>query len=110
MLKTEADRIRQLESQAKLALHENNDPKNHKLLMTKKCGVLMALPEQAQPLVTALEPWLAASVTEELSSMATRAAQAVELDSVFYMAALLYPEDYQEGAPNSLEEWIDSLA
>ena len=44
-----------------------------------------------------------------LNSFAVRAAQAWELSSIFYMSALLYPEDYREGDLNDLELFIDRL-
>jgi hypothetical protein len=28
---------------------------------------------------------------------------------VFYMSALLYPDDYREGEPNDLETFVDSV-
>ena len=38
---------------------------------------------------------------------ARRAGMALSLESIFFMGALLYPEDYQDGDRNDLERFLD---
>jgi len=49
------------------------------------------------------------AIREGLKRFADSADNALSLDSVFYMSALLYPEDYHEGEANDLELFAEEL-
>jgi hypothetical protein len=51
----------------------------------------------------------ARAIQEGLRRFARSAGTALSLNSVFYMSALLYPEDYCEGEPNDLEAFLEEL-
>jgi len=102
-----AQRIRALEAEALAALHEKNDPAAHRAGMTKKCLVLEALPEEAEArLPDPATPDTAAFAAGWRISPSGPAC-ALSLESIFFMGALLYPDDYQDGQPNDLERFLD---
>jgi hypothetical protein len=77
--------------------------------MKEKTELLMELPEQADEAVEKLEGPLRQEVESGLDDFSRRAGQAMASGSVFFMYALLYPEDYREGDENDLENYIESL-
>lgn len=103
-----AKTIRDLETQAQQAL-ENGDPATYKNLLKRKCQTLEELPQAVESALQALPPEQRKEVAAQLDGYAHRAAQALELDSVFFMYALLYPESYQPGEPNDLEHYLRQL-
>jgi hypothetical protein len=114
LVATAARHIRELEAEALGALHGAGDTAAHREGLTRKCLILEALPEEAAGVLAAAKdgpqaPDAAdvAAFTAGLESFAHRAGQALSLESVFFMGALLYPEDYQEGQPNDLERFLD---
>ncbi|WP_243438381.1 hypothetical protein [Fundidesulfovibrio soli] len=99
--------IRRLEAEAAEALHGRGDKTAHREMMLEKCELLADLPENA------LDALGAEAATPEgrrlltgAEGFARRANQALDLESIFYMSALLYPDDYQDGDPNDLERFI----
>ena len=42
-----------------------------------------------------------------LEDFARRAGMALQLESIFFMGALLYPDDYEAGDPNDLERFLE---
>lgn len=103
-----AKTIRDVETQAQQAL-ENGDPATYKRLLKRKCQTLEELPQAVEAAVKALPTERRNEVAAQLDGYAQRAAQALELDSVFFMYALLYPESYQPGEPNDLEHFLHDL-
>jgi len=102
-----AQRIRALEAEALAALHEKNDPAAHRAGMTEKCLVLEALPEEAEAHLPDPATPDTAAFAAGLEDFAKRAGMALSLESIFFMGALLYPDDYQDGEPNDLERFLD---
>lgn len=74
----------------------------------KKSVVLSALAESVK-LCGGLPHHIKALVQEKIGSFSFEAERALRLDSVFYMAVLLCPEDYREGSLNELEDFINYL-
>jgi hypothetical protein len=101
--------VRTIESAALTALHEQKDEGTYRGLMREKAEVLRDLPSAMAPFVQRMEQGVRDAIEPRLNGFARSAATALKLDSVFYMSALLYPEDYQEGGPNDLELWVDEL-
>jgi hypothetical protein len=108
LLETAARRIRQLEADARAALYEAKDEAAYRALLAEKCDLLMELPGQAAELLDRMDD--SGPLRARLKSFARRAGQATDLDSVFYKAALLYPDDYKDGDPNELEIWLRELS
>lgn len=71
--------------------------------------LLMELSELADPFYGGMATDARTEIKAGLTSFERRAAQAYELSSIFYMSALLYPDDYKEGERNDLELFIDRL-
>lgn len=108
-LQSAAERIRRIEDEAREALFTRDDPETHRQKLQEKTMLLMELPELVGPFCDGMEKDVRAEFETGLNSFAMRAAQALELSSIFYMSALLYPEDYREGDRNDLEFFIDRL-
>jgi len=102
-----AGRIRELEATAARLLHEAGDPAGHRKLMTEKCLVLESLPEAAEEALAGSEAEGVAAFVAGLEDFARRAGMALQLESIFFMGALLYPDDYQDGVPNDLERFLE---
>lgn len=109
VLAKQAARIRELEQNADRFLHEENDTVQYKALLHNKAEILSGLSELAQPYMENLSANLQEKVSRQLESFAHNALQAINVDSVFFMRQLLYPEDYEQGQENDLERFISSL-
>ncbi|KHK00822.1 hypothetical protein [Desulfovibrio sp. TomC] len=105
-----AGRIRELEAQAGRLLHESGDTAGHRRLLTEKCLILEALPEEAAAGLDGSATPEAVAFTAGLEDFARRAGLALQLESIFFMGALLYPDDYQDGEPNDLERFLERFA
>ncbi len=108
-LQSAAERIRRIEDEAREALFTRDDPETHREKLQEKTMLLMELPDLAGPFYDGMAKDVRAEFERGLNSFAMKAAQALELSSIFYMSALLYPEDYKEGDRNDLESFIDRL-
>lgn len=97
--------IRRIEVEAGEALYGRGDTARHRALLTEKCETLVALSDTVGPLLPGAGGD-AAKLKAGLEDFARRANQALDLESIFYMAALLYPEDYADGDPNDLERFL----
>lgn len=107
MAREAAGRIRDLEKTALAALHGAGDTAAHRAGLTEKCVVLTGLPEEVEALLPDPATPDATAFADGLEDFARRAAMALSLESVFFMGALLYPEEYQDGDPNDLERFLD---
>ena len=67
-------------------------------LLTDAMPLLQALPEKERP-----------TFTRGLEAFSRSAATALDLDSVFYMSALLYRDEHKPGEPDNLELFIREL-
>lgn len=99
--------IRGREAEALRALEEAGDTDAHRMALTQKCLALQALPGDAVALLGGDATGDAAVFVAELEDFARRAGMALSLESIFFMGALLYPEDYRDGEPNDLERFLD---
>jgi hypothetical protein len=102
-----ARRVRALEAAAMAALHGSNDAAAHRAGLTEKCVLLTSLPEEVEEyLPDAATPGSEAFLSG-LDDFARRAGMALSLESIFFMGAMLYPDDYQDGDPNDLERFLE---
>ena len=104
MAREAAQTIRQLEAAAMEALGRG-DTALHRENMMEKCDILHDLPEKADPYLDGSDD-LTCKLRKGLCNFSRKAGQALDLESIFYMSALLYPEDYQDGEVNDLERFL----
>lgn len=95
--------LRNLEKEARRVLQEDGDTEKYKALMGQKAMFLQALPEEADKRLDAVPEAVGDMVAGRLEAFSASASQALRIDSVFYMYALLYPDDHKAGEPNNLE-------
>ncbi len=105
MVQDTARSIRELEKDALEALHGRGDKETHRFNMMEKCELLAELPEHAEPYLKGDDP-TTERLRTGLKDFARRANMALDLESIFFMSALLYPDDYQDGEPNDLERFL----
>ncbi|MDR2488356.1 MAG: hypothetical protein LBD42_02500 [Desulfovibrio sp.] len=77
--------------------------------MKKKALLLAAIAKDAASLMNSLPEQDRGRVQKTLKAFSHNAQTALNLNSVFYMSALLYPDDHQKGEPNTLQKLIASL-
>jgi hypothetical protein len=109
-LSAKAAEVRRLEARADQAIHQDKDQARYEAVMREKAALLAGLARDASGLLDGLDEPLAGEVAERLAAFSASAQQALRLGSVFYMWALLYPEDYTEGRKNDLEALIARIA
>ena len=102
--------VKACEQQAKAALYGGDNEPAYRERMRQKALLLAAAAEDAAPLLNALSGPEKDMVQERLEDFSRNAATSLRLDSVFYMSALLYPDDHREGEPDNLEKLIAALA
>ena len=110
MLSNQAARIRELDQTADNSLHEHGDIQQYTQALHSKAELLSELSDLARPYLTDLPAEQQERIAQQLGVFSRNARQALEVDSIFFMRQLLYPEDYQEGQENDLERFISSLA
>ncbi|MFP4258812.1 MAG: hypothetical protein ACLFRE_07390 [Desulfovermiculus sp.] len=109
MLSAQAVRIRELEKSADTCLHEQGDIDKYTANLHSKAELLSELSDLAQPYLQDLPAEQQEKIAQQLEAFSRNAQQALEVDSIFFMRQLLYPEDYVEGEENDLEKLISSL-
>lgn len=107
-LRTRHEDIMATEREA-LALMEAGDIPGYTAKMRAKAESLAALAKDAAPRLAALPEPPRDRLAAALKRFSQSAAMALRLDSVFYMSALLYPDDHKPGEPDTLALFIDRL-
>jgi hypothetical protein len=105
MVRETAVSIRELEKSALVDLLGQGDKDSHRFKMMEKCELLAEMPEHAEPYLKGDDP-VSERLRQGLKDFARRANMALDLESIFFMSALLYPDDYQDGEPNDLERFL----
>ncbi|WP_319585114.1 hypothetical protein [uncultured Pseudodesulfovibrio sp.] len=77
--------------------------------LEKKAKLLAGLAENSWVLVERLPNEQADGVASKLEQFSMSASTALRIGSVFFMTALLYPEDHKPGEPNDLDVFIGEL-
>ena len=95
--------LHNLETEAERVLQEDKDTDKYKALMCQKAMFLQALPEEAEARANALPDEAAETAMQRLERFAGNASRALSIGSVFYMYALLYPDNHKKGEPNDLD-------
>lgn len=102
-LDDKARQVKAIEAEAEAVIHGKGDQAGYQAKMREKAELLSALAKDAAKLVKALKPGLADAADERLSGFSQNAAMALQVGSVFFMSALLYPDEHTPGEPNNLE-------
>lgn len=92
-----------------LALMEAGDIPGYTAKMRAKAESLAALAKDAAPQLAALPEPLRDRLAAALRRFSQSAAMALRLDSVFFMSALLYPDEHKPGEPDNLALFIDQV-
>ena len=100
--------IKKLESEALDFLNQGNT-QGHLERMQQKAQLLAGLSTNAKPYLQALPENLRQEAGARLGEFSENAAKSLEIGSVFFMSALLYPDEHKPGEPNNLELFIKEL-
>lgn len=103
--------IKTLEEKAGKAIYEEKDEAAYRALMQERAERVAGLHAACEPLLAALpDNEMRDGVEDDLQRFAAGGKNALRIGSVFYMSALLYPDDHTDGQPDNLERLINSLA
>ena len=108
-LKEQAAAVKRLEAEAEDALYNKDDKALHHDLLVQKASLLAAMKTDAAPLLDSVPEQLQSPLLSRLAAFSQGAQNALSLNSVFYMSALLYPDNHMAGQPNNLELLIAAL-
>jgi hypothetical protein len=104
-LDARAARVKALEAEAESIIHDKKDQAGYVAKMKEKAELLAALGDDAEPFVAKLPSAQADAAAERLEVFSGSAATSLRVNSVFFMSALLYPDEHQPGEPNNLERF-----
>jgi hypothetical protein len=96
-------RLRNLEAEAEHMLYQEKNQEKYAALMHQKARMLQNLAQEAAPRAATLPEAVAASVMQRLERFSGNATRALSIGSIFYMYALLYPDNHVKGQPNNLD-------
>lgn len=108
-LKEAAAKVRELEAEAEEALSNQDDADIYRSKLEQKAMLIIDLESELEAFMTGLDPALSRRIKAGLSRFALSAERGLGLGSLFYLSALLYPEDHVEGEKNDLENFIGFL-
>lgn len=104
-LKEKVQQIKNIEDEANAVLAAG-DSEKYRDLMRQKAEVLSGLASSAEAVSADLPPEVRREVMSKLTNFSQNAQNSLDLDSTFYMSALLYPDDHKKGEPNNLEKLL----
>ncbi|QJB58023.1 hypothetical protein [Pseudodesulfovibrio sp. zrk46] len=107
-LEEKAATVHRLEDEGEKAL-QSEGQQAFQVKLEKKAELLAALGEKAWPMTEKVGGELGDQIAQRLEQFSTSASTALRIGSVFFMTALLYPEDHKSGEPNDLENYITEL-
>lgn len=107
-LEEKASIVRRLEEEGDAVL-ESEGQLAFQAKLEEKAEILAALGEKAWKLTEAVGGELSNEIAQKLEQFSMSASTALRIGSVFFMTALLYPEDHIPGQPNDLEAYLFEL-
>lgn len=107
-LEETAAKVRRLEAEGDSLLQAEGQ-QAFQAKLEEKAQLLAGLGEKAQKLVDGVGGGLGQEIARQLDQFSMSAGTALRIGSVFFMTALLYPEDHRPGEPNDLERFIGEL-
>ncbi len=105
--KTSVD-VNRLEAEGE-ALIDTEGQRAFQIKLEEKAEILAALGENAWKLTEKVEGDIGVEIARTLEQFSMSASAALRIGSVFFMTALLYPENHKPGEPNDLETLIEKL-
>lgn len=93
-----------------LARLKAGDTQGYNEKMRAKAEAVASLAKDAAPVLAPLPDALREPVLRGLLRFSQSAAMGLKLGSVFYMSALLYPDDHKPGEPDNLALFIGEIA
>jgi len=109
VLSEQAEHIKQLETHAAQLVQQRGQIQRYRSVLEEKARVLAGLVQVTQSITKKMPPAEAAPLQQALSRFSQSASTSLRIGSHFYMSALLYPQDHQQGQPNDLEVFIADL-
>ena len=91
--------VAQIEAEAEQKIHGAKDQDAYERLMRGKAELLAELAADAEHLLDGATDVEA----QAIRAFSMSAYQSLQVGSVFFMSALLYPEEHKKGEPNELE-------
>lgn len=107
-LRTRHDEVMAVEAQA-LARLDTGDTPGHNEDMRRKAELLASMADDAKPLLEPLPGETRFNYALALEGFSSSARMALRLNSVFYMSALLYPDDHKPGQADNLTLCINRM-
>ena len=92
-----------------LARLDAGDTPGYRTLMRQKAELLAAMSQDAKQVLADLPGEARFNFSLALENFSSSARTALQLDSVFYMSALLYPDDHVPGQPDNLALCVDRM-
>ncbi len=108
-LKKSSLKINDLEKRAGAALAKDYDLEVYHDCLRQKAEILAKLPDELYEKIETLDRYTKKYVINGLGGFSHGAVKALTLDSVFYMSALLYPENHRDDENNDLDDFINCL-
>lgn len=102
-LDSKAKQVKDIEAKGQALLAGSPDQEAYNATMREKATLLSKIYEDAEALVDALPRAQADEVAGRLEQFSGNAAMSLKIGSVFFMSALLYPDEHKAGEPNNLE-------
>ena len=109
LLEKAAAEIKKLEAEAWSAINDDDNMEVHRKKLEQKAVLLVDLVDEAEPFLESLSQEMEDRIWAVLMRFCQNASRALELESIFYMANLLYPDDHMDGNPNDLEKLVIEL-
>lgn len=109
LLSQKSAMIRALEDDAQAALYGRSDKLAYQAILREKSLLLYNLLDEIDRLSCEIGTEVCKEIKNRIGGISFSAGKALRLNSVFYMSCLLYPENYQDGDRNDLEQVIDFL-
>ena len=108
-LEERSEQVKDLEALAEKTLYADKDEAAYRDIMLQKAKLLLALADDAEPILANLTGEIRERATPTIKGFSQSAAMSMRIGSVFFMSALLYPDEHKKGEPNNLELFITSL-
>jgi len=107
-LEETSSRVLEIEKEADIALKQEGQLA-FQAKLEEKAEILAALGEKCWKKTEAVGGTLKDEIARKLEQFSMSASTSLRIGSVFFMSALLYPEDHKPGEPNDLESFIIEL-
>ena len=107
-LRQRHSQVLQAEAKALQCLDAGDTP-GHNACMRQKAELLASMADDAKPMLEFLPGEQRFNLAMALENFSSSARMALRLNSIFYMGALLYPDDHQKGEPDNLILCIERM-